>query len=62
MTGRICPVTDVACSGPFAAPPAPTGTARLQRLCSTCGSGRAREEAGGWQHNFHRPSAKIRFW
>ncbi|RCL29371.1 hypothetical protein C6A77_01405 [Pseudomonas sp. AFG_SD02_1510_Pfu_092] len=35
-----------ACTGPFAGLPAPTGIAQASSLCTTCGSGQAREEAG----------------
>ncbi|MDH4843059.1 hypothetical protein E8E78_04835 [Pseudomonas sp. BN505] len=34
------------CCGPFAGAPAPTGISQGLGLCSTCGSGHAREEAG----------------
>ncbi|QKL00132.1 hypothetical protein GEV39_01325 [Pseudomonas sp. NY5710] len=36
----------VACAGPFAGMPAPTGLALPSGLCLTCGSGRTREKAG----------------
>ncbi|PMY78311.1 hypothetical protein C1X72_26110 [Pseudomonas sp. FW306-2-2C-D06B] len=37
---------DAACTGPFAGTPAPTDTMQFSGLWWSCGSGRAREEAG----------------
>ncbi|RCL28873.1 hypothetical protein C6A77_04590 [Pseudomonas sp. AFG_SD02_1510_Pfu_092] len=37
---------DSTCSGLFAGKPAPTGICKCSSVLHTCGSGRAREEAG----------------
>ncbi|RFQ04662.1 hypothetical protein D0O09_05625 [Pseudomonas putida] len=51
-----------ACTGPFAGLPAPTGLRRSRELCSTCGSGQAREEAGtGQQKSPHQTMRALSF-
>ncbi|AYG45859.1 hypothetical protein DV532_16805 [Pseudomonas sp. Leaf58] len=51
----------VACAGPIAGKPAPTGGRRSQSLCSACGSGHAREEAGTGDTNENAPNQSGRF-
>ncbi|OUM36674.1 hypothetical protein B8W72_06180 [Pseudomonas putida] len=48
------------CAGPFAGKPAPTGSSRSHRLCSTCGSGFTREEAGTGKTD--RGTVPLFFW
>ncbi|PWY47264.1 hypothetical protein E4195_12090 [Pseudomonas putida] len=47
-----------ACAGLFAAKAAPTGTAPIQGLCSTCRSGFSREEAGT---GYYRTTVRLAF-